>query len=142
MAQDTVDVIEKKRNITHIPCVTANLFIHGFFHQTDFTNPLYVYGSDAMLLTKNIQATCNQFISEQLQIHQAQIVWAIENEMARTLEDVLQRRTRALFLDAKESIRIAQPVAELMAIHLHKDANWVQEQVVQFTTIAQHYLLN
>ncbi len=142
MAEDTLDTIEKQLEITHIKCTTTNLLIHGSSPNTDFSNPLYVYGTDVKALKKNIAADGNEMISEALQIHKAQIVWAIENEMARTLEDVLQRRTRALFLDAKESIRIAQPVAELMANILHKDSNWIKNQVDDFNSIAKHYLLN
>jgi glycerol-3-phosphate dehydrogenase len=62
--------------------------------------------------------------------------------MARTVEDVLARRTRALLLDAKESSRIAQPVAVLMAAALKKDAAWIDQQVHSFRELATHYQLN
>jgi glycerol-3-phosphate dehydrogenase len=61
--------------------------------------------------------------------------------MAHTVEDVLSRRTRALLLDAKESIRIAPAVAEIMAKELQKDAGWINEQVTAYTQLAEGYLL-
>jgi glycerol-3-phosphate dehydrogenase len=66
-----------------------------------------------------------------------QVIWAVKNEMARTLEDVLSRRTRALLLDAKESVRIALPVARIMAKALGKDEAWIQQQVTN-TVTSQH----
>ena len=61
--------------------------------------------------------------------------------MARTVEDFLARRTRALFLDAKESIRIAGEVAALMAQALHKDEAWAAAETKRFTILAKEYLL-
>ncbi len=61
--------------------------------------------------------------------------------MARTVEDVLARRTRALFLNAKESIRICREVAKLMAEALNKDETWIENEVKQYTKLAQQYIL-
>jgi glycerol-3-phosphate dehydrogenase len=85
--------------------------------------------------------SANGWISDSLQIHEAQVIWAIRNEMARTLEDVLSRRTRALLLDAKESVRIAKPVAEIMAREMGKDADWVNNQVTSYWHLAEKYRL-
>jgi glycerol-3-phosphate dehydrogenase len=65
----------------------------------------------------------------------------VENEMAKTVEDVLSRRTRALLLDAKESIRICPEVAKLMAESLSKDETWIENEVKQYTQLAQQYIL-
>ena len=62
--------------------------------------------------------------------------------MARTVEDILARRTRALFLDAKESVRIAPKVAKLLAKELDKDKRWEEIQITKFNTIAKNYILN
>jgi glycerol-3-phosphate dehydrogenase len=83
----------------------------------------------------------NQWLSKSLQIHEAQVIWAVQHEMARTVEDVLSRRTRALLLDARESIRMAEPVAAIMAKQLGKDESWVKEQVGSYTKLAERYLL-
>jgi glycerol-3-phosphate dehydrogenase len=65
----------------------------------------------------------------------------VEHEMARTAEDVLSRRTRALFLNAGESIRICPAVARIMADALQKDEQWIDEEVTRYTQLAQQYLL-
>jgi glycerol-3-phosphate dehydrogenase len=79
------------------------------------------------------------FISEKLNILKAQIVWAVRNEMARTVEDILARRTRALFLDARESIRIAPNVASIMAKELKQDSSWIKKQTAKFEQVAKNY---
>src|SRR5690606_2132263 len=71
----------------------------------------------------------------------AEIVWAVREELARTLDDVLSRRTRALFLDARASMEIAPKVAELMAAELRLDEGWQRAEVERFLTHARGYLL-
>ena len=61
--------------------------------------------------------------------------------MARTVEDALARRTRALFLDARASIEMAPAVAEILAAELNKDAQWQRDQVSQYRELASGYLL-
>jgi glycerol-3-phosphate dehydrogenase len=74
-----------------------------------------------------------------LPYYREDVVRAVRDEMAITLEDVLARRTRALFLNAKVAIEIAQQVARIMSIELGKDANWEGEQVEQFMAVAGSY---
>jgi glycerol-3-phosphate dehydrogenase len=61
--------------------------------------------------------------------------------MARTVEDVLARRLRILFLDARAAISAAPRVAALMAVELGYDEAWQGEQVNEFTKLASKYLL-
>lgn len=70
----------------------------------------------------------------------AEIVLAVRNEMAQTVEDVLARRTRALFLNARAAIETAPLAAQIMAEELGKDENWIQTQVVEFNKTAKNYL--
>jgi glycerol-3-phosphate dehydrogenase len=72
----------------------------------------------------------------------AEIVWSVRNEMSRTLDDALARRTRALLLNARATIEIAPKVANLMAAELRRDADWVETQVESFTTLAKRYILD
>ncbi len=67
------------------------------------------------------------------------VVRALRSEMARTVEDILSRRTRVLLLDARAAVTISAPVAEIMAEELGKDANWCAEQVRQFTELSEIY---
>jgi glycerol-3-phosphate dehydrogenase len=61
--------------------------------------------------------------------------------MARTVEDVLSRRTRCLLLDAQASIDVAPQVAELMAEERDLPDSWVDDQVDAFTEVASKYLM-
>jgi glycerol-3-phosphate dehydrogenase len=81
-------------------------------------------------------------ISDRVQLIRAQVVWAVRQEMARTLEDCLSRRIRALQLDARESIKVAPEVASIMAVELGKDKAWEREQSETFINLAQRHLLN
>ena len=62
--------------------------------------------------------------------------------MALTVEDVLARRTRLLFLDAYAAIEAAPLVAEAMAAVMQKDKSWINEQVASFTELAKQYCLD
>jgi glycerol-3-phosphate dehydrogenase len=90
---------------------------------------------------QSMNGTAGKWISDALKIHRQQVKWAVEHEMARTVEDVLSRRTRALLLDAEESIRISHEVASIMAPLLNKGNDWIEEQVNVYRQLAQQYLL-
>ena len=64
----------------------------------------------------------------------------MKNEMARTLEDVLSRRTRSLILNARASLEVAPAVAELMAEELGRDGDWIDTQVEDYRKVAREYL--
>ncbi len=71
----------------------------------------------------------------------AEVVWMVRNEMARTIEDVLSRRMRLLFLDAKGALALAPAVAKVMATELGKDDQWINAQIEEFTALVKQYLL-
>jgi glycerol-3-phosphate dehydrogenase len=139
MGEDMVTRVEKELNWPHKETATKHLQVHGHKENVDQHDPLYFYGSDAAAVKALVNN--DQLISKTLQIYQSQVIWAVRAEMARTVEDVLARRTRALLLDAKESIRIAPAVAEIMATALQKDAGWIDDQVAAYTQLAEGYLL-
>jgi glycerol-3-phosphate dehydrogenase len=72
----------------------------------------------------------------------AEVIWAVRHEMARTLEDVLARRTRALFLNARAALRMAPRVAQLMARELNQDTGWEAGQLQSFRQTAQNYVVD
>ena len=141
MGEDMVDRIEKHLFWKHKKTSTASMHVHGYAEGMNWNDPFYFYGSDATLIKQRINGTANQWISENLKIHEMQVRWAVENEMARTVEDVLSRRTRALLLNAKESIRICPEVAAIMAKSLGRDEKWIAAEVDQYTKLAQQYIL-
>ena len=70
----------------------------------------------------------------------AEVVWAARHEMARTIEDVLARRTRALFLNARAAEAMAPAVARLMADRAPDwDAARQSAEVTAFSELAAGY---
>jgi glycerol-3-phosphate dehydrogenase len=142
MAEDTIEKAIMLGGLPERNCVTQHLPIHGFRMDIDpYTDPMAPYGIDKEKVIslgeegKNITG----FLSEKLHIYKAQVLWAVRKEMARTVEDVLARRTRALFLDARESLRIAPEVAEIMAVELGQNNEWKTKQIKVFKEIAKNY---
>lgn len=141
MGEDMVTRIEKDLRWARKKPATATLHIHGYDPTADWNDPLYYYGSDSKLLKQQMNGDAGNWLSEELKIHKTQVRWAVEHEMARTLEDVLSRRTRALLLNAKESRRIAPEVATIMAVALGKDEKWKEAQLKAFDQLAEQYVL-
>jgi glycerol-3-phosphate dehydrogenase len=143
MAEDVVNQAAELGRLPERRCQTTQLRIHGF-HETarDFA-PLDVYGSDAPAI--QALARENPALGEPLDTALpcigAQVVWAARMEMARTVEDVLARRCRALFLNAAAAIRMAPAVAALVARELGRDDRWQRDQIAAFTSVARRYML-
>jgi len=144
MGEDAINRIAKVGNLPKRKSVTETLHLYGYKKNIDFNCALCFYGSDAEKIKALIKEnpSLGDWVSEELKINKAQVVWAVRNEYARTVEDVLARRTRALFLDASESIKMAQTVANILAKELGYDTNWENEQIQIFTKLARGYLLN
>lgn len=144
MAEDLLKSVEKSKNWQRTKSQTRNFHIHGYQSEIDRNDALYFYGADKMLLnelcSKNIGY--QNLISEKLQLFEVQVYWAVHNEMARTVEDVLARRTRCILFDSRESVRIAPVVAKIMANELEKDAEWVDSQVRSFEELSKNYMLD
>ncbi|HKI46629.1 MAG TPA: glycerol-3-phosphate dehydrogenase/oxidase [Balneolales bacterium] len=143
MGEDTVDQAAIVAGLNERECQTSNLRIHGWLKNVDRTNHLYVYGSDSVSIRKIIDEQPNyaEKIHDNLPYIKAEVVWAVRNEMARTVEDVLARRTRSLLLDARASIEMAPEVARLMADGLGRDEQWQTDQVNEYRELAQGYIL-
>ena len=150
MGEDTVDRAIKVGELTSAPCTTAELRLHGA--PSDVTlgalapsdeEPLAVYGTDGPRLQAllAISPELGQTIHPRLPYLKAEVVWAVREEMGRTLEDVLARRTRALVLDARACAECAPEVARLMAQELGRDADWISSQVAQFRSLCERSLL-
>ncbi len=145
MAEDAINQATKLADLPEKTCVTENLKIHGAIGIKETQNDLNIYGADAEEINKLIEE--NPALKEKLHVklpyRKAEIVWAVRNEMAQTVEDVLARRTRALFLNAQAAIEIVPQVAEIMAEESQKEFKdaWIQEQHQTFNETAQHYLV-
>src|SRR5665213_141980 len=141
MGEDMIDRVEKELQWKHIPAVTGTLSIHGSIKEVNRKNPFYFYGSDAGFIYQLIEEKGQEWISKKMNLQLAQVIWAIRAEMARTVEDVLSRRTRCLLLDAEESVRIAPVVAKAMAKEMNKNENWIEDQVERYRDVAENYLI-
>jgi glycerol-3-phosphate dehydrogenase len=143
MAQGCVDQAATLGDLPERTCLTRTLHIHG--HHTDAASfgSLSFYGSDAPAIRKLIaeDTTLGRQLDSQLLYLGAEVVWAARTEMARTVEDVLARRTRALFLNAKAAIRMAPKVASILAGELGRDELWQADQVNGFGQTAKGYLV-
>ncbi len=141
------DVLNKAIRVTGLEkrsCITEGLKIHGWIKETDKNDALHFYGADAAAIKELCKKdeTLNELMHPSLPNIKAEIVWATQNEMAMTVEDVLARRTRLLFLDAAAAMEAAPAVAQLMASEMKKDNDWVQLQVSIFYAVAKQYLLS
>lgn len=144
MAEELVNKAIKFHGLTFKPCKTKNLNIYGNINKKSQTKShLYIYGS----AVENVLDILDQDISFNEKIHVnydfkiGEIVWCIRNEMARTVEDILARRIRLLFIDARAALECAHTVAIVMAKELNKDSNWIQQQEQEFKEIAKKYIL-
>jgi glycerol-3-phosphate dehydrogenase len=144
MAEDCVDHAIVLARLTERPCVTKDLHVHGFHRQAEQFGPLAGYGSDAIGLGDLMREdpALARPLHSALRICGAQVVWAARHEMARTLDDVLARRTRALYLNAKAALEMAPAVAELLAKELKRDEGWRRREFAAFKDIAACFVVN
>jgi len=142
MAQDAVNQAATLGDLPDKDCMTKTLNIHGFHTNAEKFGMLSFYGSDApairQLIDKN--ATLGRQLDAELPYVEAEVVWAVREEMACSVEDILARRTRALFLNAKAALRMAPRVAAIMANELAKDEKWQADQIEKFKQTASGYL--
>lgn len=144
MGEDIIDKALLLGGLFERPCVTRNMPIHGYVKNFSGNGHLYVYGSDVHEIKALIgqEPALGEPLHPNLPYLKAEVIWAVRKEMARTVEDVLARRTRALLLDAKASMETAPLVASLMARELGFDKDWEAGQVNIYLELAKGYILN
>lgn len=143
MAESCVDHAVTLGELEERPCVTKDLHLHGHDPEAEAHGALAVYGSDApaILELARERPELGERLHPRLELIGAQVVWAAEQEMARTVEDVLARRTRGLFLEARAAIEVAPKVAALLAETLGRDEAWQAAQIAAFEAVAEAYCL-
>jgi glycerol-3-phosphate dehydrogenase len=137
MAEDCVNQAATLARLPDRLCVTEHLNIHGFHSSSEKFGRLWMYGSDAPLIAQLEQD--GEPLDSELPYTAAEVIWAVREEMARTVEDVLARRTRALFLNSEAALRMAPRVAHLMAAEMNQDAAWEAAQLESFRQTAANY---
>ncbi len=143
MAEDCVNHAITLGRLDDAACITRSLKLHGYYEHAEELGDLWVYGSDAAGV-KAIGSADPQLLEPmhaELTYCAAEVIWAVRHEMARTVEDVLARRTRALFLNAKAAMELTPQVAQIMALELGQDEMWAREQIEAFHALAKQYLV-
>jgi glycerol-3-phosphate dehydrogenase len=141
MAEETIDLAIKHSGLPFQQCVTKDLKIHGCYESND-ENYMNIYGTDKILIEElcKLQPGLNQKLHPNFPHTEAEVVWTIKNEMAETVEDVLSRRLRILFIDATAAIEMCPRVAALLATELGADKAWEENQIKIFNTLASGYV--
>ena len=140
MAEDIINTAQSVGGLPERGCITHNLPVHGYDYNSDWTNPLHVYGVDIDKIIK-LDPEGNTSLSKEVHLTKNQVIWAVREEMAMTVEDVLARRTRVLFLNASESLILAPTVAAIMGKEMGKDSSWITTQIENYSTLTQNYLM-
>lgn len=142
MAKDAVNNAAFVAKLPIVKCATRNLRLHGYDENIEYRSELSVYGSDAVLIRQMISndPSMGERIHPSFDYCKAELVWAVSHEMAMTVEDILARRSRMLFVDARAAIASAEPVSQLMAAQLGMDDDWRKDQVRRFQELAEQYL--
>ncbi|HXB69245.1 MAG TPA: FAD-dependent oxidoreductase [Candidatus Acidoferrales bacterium] len=134
MAEDCVNQAAILGSLPERECVTRRLRLHGFHEDSARFGALWVYGSDAPAI---VDLAMGKRLHPALPYTEAEVIWAVRHEMARTVEDVLARRTRALLLNARAAMQMAPRVAEILARELRRDTSG---QLTEFLAMAEGYL--
>jgi glycerol-3-phosphate dehydrogenase len=144
MGQDAIDRACKVAALPERRSQTMNLKLHGWVANSDASMPVWerVYGSDLPMLRalSREDAAYDALLHPRLPFRKREVVWAARYEMARTVEDVLARRTRALFLDARAAIQAAPMVAQLLATELQRNDAWREKDLADFLELAKSYI--
>lgn len=147
MAEDAVNQAVLAGGLESRPPGTAGLLLHG---AKEFDPARVgresahwaVHGNDAEQLAalSKQEPALGRRLHSRLPYQGVEVVWAARQEMARTVEDVLARRTRALFLDARAAMEMAPAVASILRRELGRDSGWELRQVEDFARLARGYL--
>lgn len=142
MAEETLDVCIQKGLLEPKACQTRTLKLHGYTTQA-LEARLRVYGTDAKAIqdleAKDAKLACKLHPNHPYTY--AQVFWALEKEMAYSLEDVLSRRMRLLFLDARAGLECAQSVGDFMGAYFNWDATKRDQEIATFKALAQQHIL-
>jgi glycerol-3-phosphate dehydrogenase len=148
MAEDTLNAAIKAGLLEHRPCFTRTVPLRGcpradHSHEAVADPYLAEYGTDieAIRAIEKDHPQLSAKLDPSLPYTGAMVVYAVRCEFARTLDDVLSRRTRSLLLNAQAALRAAPRVADLMAQELQRDLAWQQQQIASFEALVRaHYL--
>jgi glycerol-3-phosphate dehydrogenase len=142
MAEDVLNKAVEVKKLKARVCSTQELRLHGYNGKKTDGSTWSAYGSEGKKIEKIIEddPQSGHPIHSNLPYTKAECLYSIRHEMARTIDDILSRRTRSLLLDAKASAETAPMVADLLKIELDKDEKWKNEQIASFRRLTQNYI--
>ncbi len=141
MAEETIDRGIKAGLLEKRKCITKNFRFYS--DNTKLRSErLRIYGDKAVEIERMIdeEPALGDLLDPRLPYTKAEIIWICRNEMPGTLEDMLARRTRALFLDTRASAEIAPEVADIMSGELKTDDAWKERQLNEYNQLILNYL--
>jgi glycerol-3-phosphate dehydrogenase len=141
MAEETIDRAIKESILEKKKCITRNFSFYS--NNTRLKSErLKIYGNQAREIEKMIadQPDLGEPIDKSLPYTKAEIVWICRNEVPRTIEDILARRTRSLFLDAVASKDAAPVVAEIMAKEFGFGKSWQDNEISKYNNLITNYI--
>ncbi|MBS1814249.1 MAG: glycerol-3-phosphate dehydrogenase/oxidase [Acidobacteria bacterium] len=144
MGEDTINKAAASAGIKSAPSVTVGLKLHGWATEASLSgadDSEKVYGSDlaAVRALGASEPGLDDRIHPRLPYRRREVVWAARYEKARTTEDVLARRTRALFLDSAAASEAAPEVARLLGRELGRSEAEQQSDATAFQAVAAGY---
>jgi glycerol-3-phosphate dehydrogenase len=144
MGEDTIDAAIPIGTLDARKSRTRHLNLNGWSVDDEGNAPYPLYGNNARLIKRieDEDPSLARPIHDRLPYRFAEVVWAVRNEMAFFLDDVLARRTRSLILDARASMEAAPAVARVMAKELGEDETWEKDQVDNYLKRARTYMVS
>lgn len=142
MAEDTIDKAERVCNFPHVRSLSKRYRISGCIDNFTGTDHLSIYGTrkENILTLITEDGTLAENIHPDLDYIKAEILWCCRSEMVIKLEDILARRIRALFLNARAAVEIAPEVAEIAAKELGWNNKKKQDEIESFIKLARNYI--
>ena len=141
IAEDALNTAISINKLKKKKCKTERTKLFGFKRNVSWSDPMHVYGSMKKKVESLGGVNDNKSLSMKFYVSNNIIEWSIIHEMALTVEDILARRTRCVFLDSKESKRISPVVAQKMADVLGEDDKWIDAELKKFNKLIKNYIV-
>lgn len=144
MAEDIVDHAVVLGDLEPVECTTSRLQIHGYHQCAERFGRFDFYGSDAAEIENLTQSdpAFGERVHPELEITVGEVLWFCRREMARTVDDVLARRSRSLLFNARAASEAAPAVARVMAHELGRGDDWIENQVGEFDKVSCGYVVS
>jgi glycerol-3-phosphate dehydrogenase len=141
MAEETINKAIRVGFLERRKCVTSDLRLTKL-DGNNSNGRLHIYGDRAFEIENimNEEPGSGIPVDPRLPYTKAELIWICRNEMPLNIEDLLARRTRALFLNARASSDIAAEAAALMAREFGYSMKWQKDQIESYNQLVKNYI--